>query len=35
MGKILKYEVRIKGKTEQMLEDRSMVMSLQCLYDQT
>lgn len=34
MGKILNYEVRIKGKTEPMLEDRSVMMCLQCLYDQ-
>lgn len=35
MGKILNCEVRIKGKSEQMLEDRSVVMWLQCLYDET
>lgn len=28
-------EVRIKGKSEQMLEDRNMVMWLQNLYDET
>lgn len=28
-------EVRIKGKSEQMLEDRNVVMWLQNLYDET
>lgn len=35
MGKILNCEVRIKGKSEQMLEDRNVVMWLQNLYDET
>lgn len=35
MGKILNCEVRIKGKSEQMLEDRSVVMWLQNLYNET